>query len=111
MKMSMAGRGIGVSTAEGAYSEGSFSRTRHRPTVQQHFLNDNLARIFHSEGNHGQAVTDKDHLHARCVGDVGTGEVMGSHHCDRLTPPVQGAECTDGDLLSGVGRRSAHRRV
>lgn len=42
---------------------------------------------------------------------MGTGEVMGSDHGDRLTPLVHGSEGTDGDLFAGVGGWRAHGGV
>ena len=79
--------------------------------MQQHLLDHNLAGVLHSKGDHGQAVADEDHVHAGSIGNMGTGKVVGGHHRDRLTPPVQRAEGADVDLLPWVYRRCAHRRV
>lgn len=72
--------------------------------MQQHLVHQHLTRVLHAEGNHGQTVADKNHVHAGMVGDMGAGEVMGSDHGYRFVLAVEGLERVDGDGLARTGR-------
>lgn len=79
--------------------------------MEQHLVEYDLARVFHAQGDHGQAVPDQDDVHAGGIGDVGAGEVVGRDHGDRLTPLVHGPERPDRDPLPRIGQRRPHRGV
>jgi hypothetical protein len=75
--------------------------------MQQHLLEQDLARVLHTKGYHGQAVANEDDVHACMVGHVGAREVMGSDDGDGLPLLMQGPQGSDGDLFAGVAGRSA----
>lgn len=79
--------------------------------MQQHLLNQHLVGVLHAQPDHGQAVADENHVHARRVGDVRAGEVVRRDHRDRLTPLVHLAQQGDGDLLARRRGGGAHGRV
>lgn len=79
--------------------------------MQQHFFHEHLAGVFHSQGNHGQAVTDQDDIHASMIGDVGAWKIVGSHGGDGLSLSVKTPQCAQRNLLPLKRRRCAHGRV
>lgn len=77
--------------------------------MQQHLLDQHFTGIFHTQGDHGQAITDQDGIHASMIGNVGTREVMGSHHGDRLSLSMETSQGTQSDFFALVGGCSPHR--
>lgn len=57
--------------------------------MKQHLLQQHFTSILHTQGYHGQAVADKDHLHAREVPNMTAGEVVSCDHGYGLTGLVQ----------------------
>lgn len=76
--------------------------------MQEHLFYQNLARILHAHGNHGQAVADKNNIHAGVVGDNGAGKVMRSEDGDEVAFFVLRPQRIDGDFFAGVGGSGAH---
>ncbi|KAI6748119.1 hypothetical protein HG531_008661 [Fusarium graminearum] len=85
--------------------------SRNRPAVQQHLLHDNFTCVFHTKGNHGKTITDKNDVHACMIGNMATGEIMSCHDSDGITLAVHGAKGSDSDLLALGSRRRTHGRV
>lgn len=81
--------------------------------MQQHLLDHYLARVLHSQGDHGQAVADEDNVHARGVGDVRRGEVVRRYDGDGLVSPVHRPQRAEGDLFPATTSWAlrAQRRV
>lgn len=96
---------------DAAYDECVLGATAHTAAVQQHFLDEYLARVFHAQGDHGQAVTDEHHVHAGLIGDVRRGEVVRGYHGDGFVALVHCGERLEGDFLAREYRRSAEWRV
>jgi hypothetical protein len=94
-------------TWERTYSECKFSCARDGFAVQQHFFHEYFARVFHTQGNHGKAVTNEDDVHAGVVGDVCAGKVMRRDHGDWLTLAIEALQCVEGDRFACVCGRSA----
>lgn len=76
--------------------------------MQQHLFNKHLAGILHTQGDHGQAVANQNNIHAGMIGNVGAGEVMGSHHGDGLFLSMQTPQSTESNFLALVGGCSPH---
>lgn len=80
--------------------------------MQQHLLDHDLARVLHTQGDHGQAVADEHDVHAGRVGNVSGRKVVRRHHGDGLAPPVHRPQCADRDFLAlAAGALSPQRRV
>ena len=94
-----------------AYREGGLGSSRHTPTVQYHFFQQDFAGVFHAQGHHGQAVAHENHVHTGVIGDVSTGEIVGRDHGDRLILAVEAPQTLDGDLPPRRCGRTAQRRV
>lgn len=90
-----------------AYGERGPGRSRDGPAVHQHLLHHHFACVFHAQRDHGEAVADEDHIHARVVSDEGAGEVVGGYHGDGLVLAVQRLQGLDGDLLALTRRCGA----
>ena len=71
--------------------------------MQQHLLHQHFACILHTKCNHGQTISNKYHIHAGMVGDVGAGEVMRRDHGDGFVLAVEALESIDGDRLACNG--------
>ena len=82
------------------HSKSRFRSPRHTPTVQDHLIEEDFARILHPQRDHGQAVAYQDHLHARVVRDVGAREVMCGDHGDGFILPSEAAERVECNLLA-----------
>lgn len=93
------------------YSKGRLRGAGNGAAVQQHLLEQNLARVFHAHGHHGKTISDQDDIHARVVGDNGAGKVVGREHGDGVTLLALRPQGVDGDLFSGIGRGGAHGGV
>jgi hypothetical protein len=72
--------------------------------VQQHFLHQHFACIFHAQCYHCQTVADQYHVHARMVRDVRTGEVMRRYHSYGFVLAVEVLEGVDSDRFTRIGR-------
>jgi hypothetical protein len=71
--------------------------------VHDHLFHHDFGCVFHSQGDHGEGVADKDDVHASLVGGVGRGKVMGSEHGDWLFASVHGGYGGESDLSAGGG--------
>ncbi|KND88105.1 Ubiquitin-like protein ATG12 [Tolypocladium ophioglossoides CBS 100239] len=65
-------------------------------------LTENLAGVLHAERDHGQAVANENHVHARVVGNVGAGEVVRREHGDGVALFMQGPQGPQGHLFARV---------
>jgi hypothetical protein len=79
--------------------------------MQQHLLQENFTSILHTQGNHGEAVTNEDNFHASNVCDMPTGEVMGCKDGDGLSLLIHRADGIEGNFLPQVRSWSAHGRM
>lgn len=79
--------------------------------MQQHLLDQNLARVLHAQGDHGQAVADEHDVHPGGVGDVRGREVVRRDDGDGLVAPVHRPQRAEGDLLALAGRLRPQGRV
>lgn len=79
--------------------------------MQQHLFHQHFTCIFHSQGDHGQAVPHQDHFDPRSIGDVTAGEVMSGEHRNWLTLLVEVLQRLDSDLLPRIGGRCSQRGV
>jgi hypothetical protein len=67
--------------------------------VQEHFLQENFTSVFHTQGYHGEAVTNKDDFHASNIRDMPTREIMGRQHGDGFPFLIHGADGIEGHFL------------
>ena len=79
--------------------------------MKQHLFQQYLTGIFHTEGNHGQAITDEYHVHTSMIGDVGAGKVMSRHHSYWFFLPEEGLKGIDGDGLAVIRQGRPQRRM
>lgn len=79
--------------------------------MQQHLLHQHLARVFHAQGNHGQAVAHQHHVHARVLGHVRRREVVRRDHGDLLALLVHALQRAERHLFARGGGREAHGGV
>jgi hypothetical protein len=50
--------------------------------MQNHIIKSHGICIIHSQSDHRQTISDKNHIHSGAIGDECRGEIMGGEHGD-----------------------------